>query len=559
MIRCYSEIMCKKSKKSPDASFQAPETTRLIAEAADFLQKCKSRAKSIKVSRPTRSPPSTEAGSATYSREMADVLAKLYFTSFESAHRILHAPTFWAEYEKYWERPESASPDLRHKVNLVIGIGSSLYDYGDAAASQRRTELLHQWIYSAQTWLSGPLEKDRLDISGLQVYCLTILARQIFSIGGDTVWMSMGSLVHRAMQVGLHLDPKHLPAMPALQAELRRRLWATILEFVVQSSLDAWMPPRIALSEFDTEPPSNINDEDMDESTTAVQPRPRDTFTSTSLQLALLESLPTRLRIVELLNGMHSELRYERVLSLTSELTSALQNQATLFQSPGNGSTPFHRNYLDYLTRRFIIPLHYPFSHQARVNPLFHRSVKLSLDAGLALVSPEPDDGMFTRLTTISGGMFREGFRSATTAISLELLTHVATQRSDGSLHRVPQYRGFLKQAVRDLIGVSEQRIRMGETNVKSHMFLSMILAEVEAVEDGKPVEVEVARAARDSLQFCEGLLAARTDINSDMASASPSGDDGTGIGAWGMGGGQGGFEFEGLAVDFDWEIFATN
>ncbi|KAK4240628.1 hypothetical protein C8A03DRAFT_41841 [Achaetomium macrosporum] len=509
MIRCYSEILGMHSK---DTSFQTGEAAALIAQASDLLQKCKSRAKISKVSRPTRGIACPWLDLTPPSREMADELARLYFASFESTHRILHAPTFWAEYQRYWDHPESVAPDLRLKVLLVVGIGSSLYDHGDAAAVQSNTELLHQWIYAAQTWLSGPLEKDRLDITGLQIYCLTILARQIFSIGGDTVWVSMGSLVHRAMQMGLHRDPRHLPAMPVLQAELRRRLWATILELAVQSSLDAWMPPRIALDEFDTDPPSNVNDDEMDESTAVLQPHPKSTFTSTLIQLALLESLPTRLRIVHLLNGMHSELSYHRVLSLTSELTSALQTYSTRFAPETNNNsnnhnspTPFHRNHLDYLTRRFLIPLHYPFAHQARSNPLFRHSMKISLDAALALISPEPDPaGRFSRLVSIGGGLFREGIRCATTAISLELLSHVETQQRDGSLRQAPQYRGFLKQVVRDLIALSAERIRKGETNVKSHMFLTMILAQAEAVEEGKEVEVEVARAARDSLEFCE-------------------------------------------------------
>ncbi|KAL2131234.1 hypothetical protein VTI74DRAFT_5385 [Chaetomium olivicolor] len=556
-MRCYSEIMDKDSK---DASFQAPEAAALITQAADVLHKCKHRAKSIKVSRPTRGPPSPAAGLAPQTRETSDELVRLYFASFESAHRILHAPTFWAEYQRYWDHPESVTPDLRHKVLLVIGIGSGLYDYGDTSPAHSNTEQLHQWIYAAQTWLSGPLEKDRLDIAGLQIYCLIILARQIFSIGGDTVWMSMGSLVHRAMQMGLHRDPKHLPAMSVLHAELRRRLWATILELVVQSSLDAWMPPRISLDEFDTELPSNINDDDLDELTTVLRPLPKETFTSTSLQLALLESLPTRLRIVKLLNGIHSELSYRHALSLTSELTTALEANFTRFKSSNSSATPFHRNYLDYLTRRFLIPLHYPFSHQARANPVFHNSVKLSVDAALALVSPEPDGGLFARLMAISGGLFREGFRCAMTAISLELLAHVEAQARDGSLHRTRRYRDFLKQAVRDLIALSEERIRMGETNVKSHMFLSMILAQVEAVEEEREVAVEVARAARDSLVFCEGLLSARVeggDAGGRLQSESPAGG-GTVIGGGGMDGVQGS-GFEGLGGDFDWEVFFTN
>lgn len=469
-------------------------------------------------------------------------------------HRILHAPSFWAEYQSYWGQSNVAS-ELRHKVLLVIGIGSSLYDHGDDGAVQCNIGTVHQWIFDAETWLSGPLEKDRLGMAGLQVYCLAILARQIFSIGGDTVWVSIGSLVHRAMQMGLHRDPKHLPPMPVLQAELRRRLWATILDLVVQSSLDASMPPRISLDENDTEPPANVNDDDMDESTAKLLPQPRDTFTSTSAQLALLQSLPIRLRIVESLNNLRSELSYPTALSLTSQLCSALQDHDNLFNT-----APFQRSHLDYLTRRFIIPMHYRFSHAASTNPLFQSSVKLSLDAALALIGPsqsdgdgDGDDNPFGRLLVIGGGLYREGLRCATTAITLALLSHLETQRGDGSLHRAPQYRRFLMQVVRDLVGLAERRIRHGETNVKSHFFLSIVLAQVEAVEQGREVEVEVARAARDSLEFCEGLLAARAEGMgaNDLPSHAESLADDDAI--FGQGGD---LQF---GSDFDCGIFSAN
>ncbi|RYP08981.1 hypothetical protein DL765_008624 [Monosporascus sp. GIB2] len=209
---------------------QATETALLLAPARELLRKCKERAQPFKVSRPSHSLPAPQIGLVPPARDVADAMVSHYFTSFESTHRILHALTFKIQYDKFWSQTESATMDLRLQVLRVIGIGSSLHDHGDADAALRNMEVVHQWIFAAQTWLSGPLEKDRLNVAGLQIYCLTILARQVFSVGGDLVWLSMGSLVNEAMQMGLHRDPKYLPAMPVLQAELRRRLWATIVD-----------------------------------------------------------------------------------------------------------------------------------------------------------------------------------------------------------------------------------------------------------------------------------------------------------------------------------------
>ena len=320
------------------------------------------------------------------------------------------------------------SDDLRHKVLLAIGIGSSLCQHGDATALQRNADLVQQWINAAQTWLSGLLERERLDVTGMQVYCLVMLARQVFSTG-DTAWVSMGSFIHGAMQVGLHRDPKHLPAMSVLQAELRRRLWATVLELVVQSSLASGMPPRISLDEFDTEPPSNVNDDEMDELTAVLQPHAKDTFTSTSIQLAMLDSLPTRLRITQTLNSLYPERSYPLVLALTAELTSALQSHTALFAADFSLAAPFHRNFVDYLTRRFLIPLHFPFALQSRTNQLYHPSHKISLDAALALVSTfiSPEEpgagGSSLRQMVVGSGLFRDGVRGASAVIALALIS----------------------------------------------------------------------------------------------------------------------------------------
>ncbi|RFU75884.1 c6 zinc finger domain-containing [Trichoderma arundinaceum] len=440
-------------------------------------------------------------------------MTALYFQSFESTHRILHEPTFWKLYSRFWSNPEGSLAKLRLQVLLVIAIGSSLAPHVDADGGLR--DMVHQWIYAAETWLSGPLEKDRLDISGLQIHCLVMLARQIFSIGGDLVWISSGSLIHRAMQIGLHRDPKHLPPMSVLQAQLRRRLWATILELVVQSSLDSALPPRISFDEFDTEPPANNNDNEIQESATELQPHSQGCLTGTSMQLILLDSLPTRLRILGLINSLDTELSYPDVLDLSADILDTCRGwNAFARENKESGVTSFHRNLLDYLLRRFLIPLHCPFANKARANPLFHYSLKVSLDAAMAIISPEPDEG-FSNLMAIGGGLFREGIRYATSIISLELLSQVETQYLDGALHRNSHYINPLKKIIEDMISLSLERIRQGETNVKGYMFLCMIMAQAEATARGASSELSIAKSAKDSISMCLEILQKRLSVTS--------------------------------------------
>lgn len=183
----------------------------LKSEIHMLLQKSKLLAKTIKASRPTRCLPLVEP--QLPKRVFADTMARLYVSHFELCFRILHIPSFWTEYESYWQDPVNVPDAMKLKVQLVIALGYSIYHESD---NLEVYSTVCQWVYSAQAWLSAPLEKNRIGISGLQIQCLLILARQCLSISGDLIWVAMGTLVRTAMQMGLHLDPSHYDDMSVL-------------------------------------------------------------------------------------------------------------------------------------------------------------------------------------------------------------------------------------------------------------------------------------------------------------------------------------------------------
>ena len=108
---------------------------------------------------------------------------------------------------------------------------------------------------------------------------------------------------------------------------------------------------------------------------------------------------------------------------------------------------------------------------------------------------------------------------------------------------------------VRALQALAAERIRgrgAETTNVKGYMFLSKVLAQVEAMEEGvESVEVAVARAARDSLEICEGLLSGAAASSSSVV-VEPGLEEGEGD----EDGWMGEFGFEGFGGEFAWESF---
>lgn len=82
---------------------------------------------------------------------------------------------------------------------------------------------------------------------------------------------------------------------------MRPRLWTTILEIDVQCLLTAGKPLFISCDDCKCGAPSNIEDEDINETDLRLsEPKSADTFTRTSIQIALRKSLPDRAVVVQL-------------------------------------------------------------------------------------------------------------------------------------------------------------------------------------------------------------------------------------------------------------------
>lgn len=244
------------------------------------MAECKQLARDVKKHRPDRRCFPMQLHQSFPRREVIDELIQLYFTTFESCYRILHFPSFQAEYQSYIDQPENANGSFALILILLMSVAGVMHS--DASVCREIAAKTPSWIHIAQTWLSAPLEKDRLTLRGIQIHCLLLLAREVNRIGADLIWISAGSLLRMAMQMGLHQDPSSLGnGMDLRQMEVRRRLWYTILEMNVQAALDSGMSPMITSQDYNTQPPSDLSDADLEgedakeywESTTAQSTR----------------------------------------------------------------------------------------------------------------------------------------------------------------------------------------------------------------------------------------------------------------------------------------------
>jgi hypothetical protein len=499
------------------------------SEIQKLVKKCKEMARVVKAERPLNSYTLPDFKSHMPSRETADRLVQIYFGTFESTYRILHRGFFYREYEQYWKDPMAAKDSFTLKLLLVLAIGTAFYD--DAASGNALRSLAPQWIYAAQAWLSAPHQKARLNLVGLEVQCLLILARQSHSLENDFLWTSVGTLMRNAMSMGFHRDPSHFPKISVFHAEIRRRMWATIIELATQSSLDCGMPPMFSYYEFDCEPPSNHDDSDIDEQTKVYPPRkPDSVLTDNSIQITLLRSLPTRLEISRMLNDFRSIPPYDKVITLTSELSSHIRAHSPFYHPSQHSNRRFTasaKNLLELFTQRFLLALHHRFASQAKTDPRFYYSRKMAVDASMAMFSrPSTLDAdpaeEFTRTRLLSGGFFHESVSRASAAIALELINQINEDTFPGStvgkVARKP-----LHDMLEGLVEVVKRRIEFGyETNVKPCLFISMVMAQTVAMEEGGDVREAIVEQAKRAAEEAYVLLRGRV-TNTSLDGQTPA------------------------------------
>jgi hypothetical protein len=418
---------------------------------------------------------------------------------------------------------------------MVLGIGSIFY------FKPGPSDYLHlpirRWIYAAQWWLTGPASTEARNLVALQVFCLLLVCRHVHAIDTQGTWNLAGSLFRLALGQGLHRDPKHLSLSP-FEGEMRRRIWATVVELNLQLSIDAAMPPLLAPHDFDTEPPSNLNDEDFGESSEHLPPpRPREQYTTSVLQLALLHSFPTRVQISQISNECNREQSYEAALECGTALCTAAKELAVLFQGflaqmagSGSGPTLFHYQVLDILLHRALLHLYRPFALRSLNNPLLYLSRKLSLESALAIASyaEKPDSFEsthqqakqdFYRLCVCGGGFF-EGSLSydVIVVIGLELNTQIegtALQPTGSNREVLSAINQVVQDAQAPLLRTLEriqdilyQGLPRGMPCMKRYCLVGGILAEVQAAHLGESQkQAKVEEALLENMRTCRFFL----------------------------------------------------
>ncbi|KAL4802613.1 fungal-specific transcription factor domain-containing protein [Aspergillus unguis] len=454
---------------------------------------------------------------------IVDELLNLYLSTFETTYRILHIPSFLREYDKF--RADLKSADIVFIAKLLALMAAASCFVGPSTTVNGK-DALHDvavgWILGIQSWLGSLFVSATTNIDILQIQCLLMIARQSLAVDGDVVWITSGSLIHSATVMGMSLEPTRFAKMTPFWAEMRRRLWATILELELQASVDVGTPPSLDLDQYECDPPSNLDDSDLAEDMLELPAAKEDTIlTQSTFQIMLARSFPLRVRIAKAVNSLRFTLSYDEVLRISEDLMRFMNEALVPFPTPADGHPSFAKSFMMFLMQRSLLTLHRPFALSISLSPKYSYSRKVCMESSLDLLnnfelplrSSQPS--RTPCLGHIGGGMFRDECSHAAITLCLEL----SLQKTESGSNSAPStLGGSLNDIVRSqqdvLLRVLERtqdylgsRISPRGNGCKAFVFLGMALASVKARLNGEDPLRKIEQSALRAVKICHHVI----------------------------------------------------
>lgn len=263
-------------------------------------------------------------------KQEADQLVQLYLDNYDGIYHILHLPSFRREYDALWSDITNASP---HFVAIVLLLMASaqclavtqpwLYIANSSTAREKAVTALRL----CEDWLRTQSEKH-VTIADFQIRFLILFAKMVSARKYKRTWTEAGELLRFCMAAGLHRSPDMLRKNTSpLDKEMRRRMWAAVTEWELQTAFDRGMVSASWPMQSDCPPPSNIHDYEVDqESEQLPSPRPISEFTGSSYLNIAGGTTMLRHTLNTMLNNIRQTISFDEAKKCTEELEAHLQN-----------------------------------------------------------------------------------------------------------------------------------------------------------------------------------------------------------------------------------------
>ncbi|ATY61554.1 fungal specific transcription factor domain [Cordyceps militaris] len=341
-------------------------------------------------------------------RPTIDRLLSRYFNDLDIAPGVVHSGQFLAEYEEFWQAPESAPIAWIGLLFSIICLSTHLQQASQTqppvllvpseSGHQRKISQLAENkrlidLYKSQSikclllcqWTKGgPYVLETLILYFL-VECFHLKDMEI------GIWVLVGNIVQIAIHMGYHRDTKHFPSISPFAGEMRRRVWAMILQLDSSVSAQLGLPRLIREQHADTEKPRNLNDMDFDINTTKLpESRPETDVTPTLYVLAKLRLLDVGAKVADMATEPRPH-SYSDILKLDKEISEARDALPSILKWTGlalnvSSQITIQRIWLEVICQQLRIVLNKKFLDPSRPQQQFGHSRSACLSAAMKIL-----------------------------------------------------------------------------------------------------------------------------------------------------------------------------
>lgn len=302
-------------------------------------------------------------------KAVCDQLVNVYIRGTETIFRMIHVPSFMRQYQMYWDgqpQPEVFLPQLLS----ILCVGYRFIGAGKGLVYDREGIHIPTACSLVRAWLDSLRGKQLAEFSTLQCEILQLCAQRMIHPQNQESWTHLGLIVRMAMTMGLHRDPSEFAQrISPFWAELRRRIWYTILEFDIQMSTQCNLPCSIRHGDFTCLPPRNLNDDELyPDMPELPESKPIEQDTDCRIQSFCASTMSARFRVADILNRIDSLRDYDQVLELGKELERVFDEvRYILPKTPPEDPAEKRRQWmtrviLDMHCRRPLLALYRPFA-----------------------------------------------------------------------------------------------------------------------------------------------------------------------------------------------------
>lgn len=213
------------------------------------------------------------------------------------------------------------------------------------------------------------------------------------------------------LQMGLHRDPSKLPNISPFDGEMRRRMWHLAVQIELLVSFHMGLPSMVNGLESDVAPQSNLTDEDIYPTMTALPPSRPDTESTTMTYARWKSAICVQFgKIAAQSNSVtvpaYSEvMRLDRALEETWAKTPPFMKIKPLYESLSDPPAQIHQRFgLASLYQKSRCVLHRRYLTEPVLKKEHAHSRRVCLEAAIAVLQYQD----IIHLATLPGGILRK-------------------------------------------------------------------------------------------------------------------------------------------------------